>query len=82
MSAASDISYAVFRLLHFQVRASSGYCVFRLEHLQVRAFSGQSIIRIENSPLLNFRFLQKKIGSYIFGQKHFPVMPSSGSAKI
>jgi hypothetical protein len=38
MSAAADISYAIFMLLHFQVRASSGYCVFRLEHLQVRAF--------------------------------------------
>ncbi len=40
MSAAADLSFAIFRLLHFQVRASSGYCVFRLEHLQVGAFSG------------------------------------------
>jgi hypothetical protein len=40
MSAAADVSYAIFWLLHFPVRASSGYCVFRLEHLQVRAFSG------------------------------------------
>jgi hypothetical protein len=40
MSAAPVVSYAIFRLLHFQVRAFTGYCVFRLEHLQVRAFSG------------------------------------------
>jgi hypothetical protein len=38
--AAAVVSYAIFKLLHFQVRASSGYCVFRLKHLQNRAFSG------------------------------------------
>jgi hypothetical protein len=40
MPAAADICNAIFRLLHFQVRASSGYCVFRLELLQVIAFLG------------------------------------------
>jgi hypothetical protein len=51
MPAAANISYAIFRLSHFQVRASSDFgvfryvgassawSVFRKEHYQVRAFS-------------------------------------------
>jgi hypothetical protein len=65
MSATSVVSYAIFRLLHFQVRAYSGYCVFRLKHLQVRAFSGQSIIRLERCPMQYFPVLQKMGYAYV-----------------
>jgi hypothetical protein len=90
MSAAANISYAIFRLLYFQVRASSGYCFFRLDHIQVRAFSGSSIIRLELCQFKYFQVLQKNrlclsqviafSGYCIFWLLHFLVRSFSGYA--
>jgi hypothetical protein len=90
MSAAANISYAIFRLLYFQVRASSGYCFFRLDHIQVRAFSGSSIIRLKLCQFKYFQVLQKNrlclsqviafSGYCIFWLLHFLVRSFSGYA--